>query len=50
MRTGGEFGIHGTDDEAGIGGEASRGCVRRSNEAVSALFRAVGGTEVFIYR
>jgi|YNPBryBLVA2012_1023415.scaffolds.fasta_scaffold03153_2 lipoprotein-anchoring transpeptidase ErfK/SrfK len=50
-RTGREFGIHRTNDEAGIGSEASRGCVRWSNETVSALFRAVGvGTEVFICR
>ena len=49
LRTGRQYGIHGTNDETRIGSESSRGCVELSNNNIQKLFKLVNaGTEVFI--
>lgn len=43
------YGIHGTNDPTGVGGEVSLGCIRMRNEDVAELFRLLPqGSEVIL--
>jgi len=45
------YGIHGTSDPSGVGGEVSLGCIRMRNEDVNELFEILPrGAEVIIQR
>jgi lipoprotein-anchoring transpeptidase ErfK/SrfK len=48
---GGPIGIHGTNEPWSIGHDASNGCIRLPNAAVTTLFRmTLAGTPIFIRR